>query len=375
MKELLSITEISRATGLEESLLRFYESEYSHRLPDKILHGDSLVYSADAVQAFKQIHALHAPDKKNVPESANRYARVIAVTSGKGGVGKTNIALNLAIEFQRQGSMSLILDADMGMANIHLLAGLNPGRGLADVINSGVDIADIIAPGPEGIGIIPGGGGILSLSDSTRGERMEIMRSLERVERQADIILVDTGAGMGPSVRDFLMCADEILFVLVPEITSLADAYGLLKSLHREKMRQCKLYSVINMVQTLKQAVDIATRFSLCADEFLGRKVENVGYIMRDSAIGAATARRTPFSVFKPQARASRNIHNIAKVLLANEMPELLASSAFRRYMRAVSGEILEKKMEVNGIGSEVTSGAASKDVTAANIGRIKTGA
>lgn len=337
MQELLSIEDISRETGLEESLLRFYESEFPDEFPRKLWQGNNLSFDPKAVESFKKVHALYLGQRRAEPaplKAEGRFARVIAVTSGKGGVGKTNIALNLAIEFQRFGKMCILLDADMGMANVHLLAGINPGRDIAEVLSGKMSVADIIQEGPEGIGIIPGGGGILALADSTKQDRLKILRGLEHVEREADVILVDTGAGMGEGVRDFLRAADEVILVLTSEITSLADGYGLLKALAQDKSFAAKpVYTVINMASGLKQAAEAANRFAGCVQQFLQRQVESAGYILRDSTVGAAMARRTPYSVFKPQARVSINTRNIAARLLKEDMPEIKLSSAFGRYL------------------------------------------
>lgn len=336
MPELLTIEEISRATGLEESLLRFYESEYPDELPRKILHGDTFTFEADAVESFKLIHKRHSSLQDFTLENASeRYGRVIAVTSGKGGVGKTNIALNLAIALQKLGKMCIVLDADMGMANVHLLAGITPQYDLLDFISSKAGVSDLILEGPEGIGIIPGGAGIAALADCSRYERQKVIMALQQIERAADIIIIDTGAGISSNVRDFLTAADEILFVLTPEITSLADAYGLLKVLHQNNhITEKPLYSVVNMTETLKEAADVASRFSTCAQRFLGRSVKSLGYIMKDSAVRAATVRRIPYSVFSPQSRVSKNTSNLAAVLMQNELPAVQLSSAFGRYLK-----------------------------------------
>ena len=192
-------------------------------------------------------------------------------------------------------------------------------------------VSDIIDEGPEGIGIIPGGSGIMALADSSPEERARMVDALSDMEKAADIIIVDTGAGMSAGVRDFLLAADEVIFVLTPDITSLADAYGLLKALHHESYKG-GFYSVVNMVRTLQQAADVACRFSDCVQKFLGRKVTNVGYLLRDSTVAAATAQRKPFTVFDRQARVSKNTRNLAVELLKNEQPELKTNSAFKRY-------------------------------------------
>lgn len=354
MGELLSVEDIARDSGLEESLIRFYESEYAALLPAKVLRGNALFFEREAVGAFRKIHALHASQNrsKRPPADVDQYARVIAITSGKGGVGKTNIALNLAIALQQLGKMCVVLDADMGLANVHLLAGLNPQRRLEEVLSEGASVADVLMSGPAGIGFIPGGSGILGLADSSRRDRMRIIDSLIEVEKNADYILVDTGAGIGPQVRDFLSSADEILFVLTSDITSLADAYGLLKVLCHDlpELKGRTLYSVVNMVETLKQAAGVALRFSGCARQFLGLEIHTIGYIMRDSVVGAATARRTPYCLFRPQARASKNIHNVALALLNHDKPQVRTGSAFGRYRNLLRQEGARQTEELMGL-------------------------
>ncbi len=337
MKKYLSITELAIVTGLEESQLRFYESEYTDRLPEKVLRGNSLFFTPLAVSAFQNVHALHG-GADMPPEAAvtqDGYARVIAVSSGKGGVGKSNLAMNLAIAFQKMGKMSLVLDADLGMANIHLLAGIQPRYSLHDFVDADLPISDLIADGPAGVGIVPGGSGILAMADSTAAQRRRMLSALEVMEQNAQVIVVDTAAGMGVGVRDFLKAADEIILVLTQDITSLADAYGLLKALHQEGCTR-PVYSVINMAISLKQAAAVAVRFTECAARFLEVDVRNIGYIMRDSAVGAAIAARTPLNLFAPKSRASKNIHNIALALMRREDAKLKQHSSFQRYMNMV---------------------------------------
>ena len=337
MGHLLSIDEIARETQLEESLLRFYESEYPEELPPKVLKGDELFFTRQAVEAFRKIHGRHSGHQPAAHAAA--YARVIAVTSGKGGVGKSNLALNLAIELQRLGKMSVVLDADLGLANIHLLAGLDPPANLAALLAADRSLAELIVEGPEGIGIIPGGGGLLELADSSPYQRLKILQGLHEIEKQAEIIIVDTAAGMNAAVRDFLQAADELLFVLTPDVTSLADAYGLLKALHQTNAQLLgakPVYTVVNMAETMRQAADVALRFTACAQQFLAQEVRNIGYVFRDATVGAASMQRTPYSVFRPQARVSRSTRNLAVALLKDELAELRLNSAFGRYMKMI---------------------------------------
>lgn len=334
MDEMLTIEAIVARTGLEESLIRYYESEYGQRLPDKVLRGDTMFFTEPAVDAFIKIHARHA-GLSGESNSDKRYARVIAITSGKGGVGKSNLALNLAIAMQRLGKMALVLDADLGMANIHLLAGIQPAYSLKDLIRTDLEVSELITAGPEGIGIVAGGSGIIALADSTAMQRRQLLDGLEKMERHADVVIVDTAAGMGAGVRDFLMAADEVLFVLTPDITSLADAYGLLKALHSRDFDR-PLYSVVNMATSLKQAAEVAIRFANCAQQFLGVSIGNIGYMLRDGTVGAATVRRTPYIVFDPLSKVGRNTTAIATALLRSQDDTLQLNSAFRRYQNLI---------------------------------------
>lgn len=338
MKQFLTISELSIQTALEESLIRFYESEYPEDLPEKVLQGNTLYFDIKAIDVLKMVHNRHnsspLSETKEIDRSQN-FARVIAITSGKGGVGKTNLALNLAIEFQRMGKMCLVLDADLGMANVHLLAGVQPRYTIQDILYSDIKISDVIMEGPEGIGIVPGGAGVMALADSTTHERAQMITALGSMESAADIIIVDTGAGMSSGVRGFLHAADEVLFVLTPDITSMADAYGLLKALCQEESNQ-PIYSVVNMAQSLRQSADVALRFSGCAEQFLKREVINVGYLLKDATVGAATAHRTPYTVFEPQSRVSKNTRNLAIALLNREEANMRHNSAFNRYMKMV---------------------------------------
>lgn len=340
---LLSIEDLARQTGLEESLLRYYESEYGHRLPAKVLSGSGAFFVPAAAPAFLDLHRELTGAPAAAASGGERFARVLAVTSGKGGVGKSHLALNLAIELQRQGRMCVLLDADLGMGNAHILAGINPAATLAAVVEGAAPITEVISEGPEGIGIIAGGSGVLALADATRHQRMTLLCALQDVEGMADFILVDTGAGMGQAVRDFLDAADELLFVLTPDVTALADAYGLLKSVRGKAEPLAKpVYTVVNMAENLAQAAETARRFALCAGRHLGIEVGHLGYILRDATVSAATAHRKPYTVFRPQARVSRNTANVATLLLRREDPSVRISSAFGRYLNMLMrGKIL----------------------------------
>lgn len=293
-----------------------------------------MFFTEPAAALFAKIHAQHRPEAK-ASSDHQRFARVIAVTSGKGGVGKSNLALNLAIACQQMGKMALVLDADLGMANIHLLAGIQPAYTLKDLLQLDLAPSELITQGPGGIGIVAGGSGVVALADSTPGQRQRLLSALEAMERHAEIIVVDTAAGMGAGVRDFLLAADEVIFVLTPDLTSLADAYGLLKALHAKGCDR-PLSLVVNMATSLKQAAEVAVRFSNCARQFLGLTIDNIGYLLRDNTVGASAVRRTPYLVFDPQAKVSKNTIAIATAILRREDTSLRQNSAFKRYQKLI---------------------------------------
>lgn len=171
--------------------------------------------------------------KKQETRQARNTARVITVTSGKGGVGKTSVSVNLAITLSRMGKKVILLDADFGLANIEIMLGIRPKYNLADLMFHGKSIKDIITYGPENIGFISGGSGINEMANLTREQVFYLIQKMEQLDQLADIIIVDTGAGIGDSVLEFVAASSEVLLVATPEPTSITDAYALLKSLNR----------------------------------------------------------------------------------------------------------------------------------------------
>lgn len=161
-----------------------------------------------------------------------RQARVITVTSGKGGVGKSSISVNLAISFAKQGKKVIIFDADFGLANIEVMFGAIPKFNLADMIFNGKEFKDIIVSGPMDIGFVSGGSGINRLANMTKDQVMYLVYKLRELEKMADVIIIDTGAGISDSVLEFVMASSEVILVTTPEPTSITDSYALLKSLN-----------------------------------------------------------------------------------------------------------------------------------------------
>lgn len=244
-----------------------------------------------------------------------KASRVITVTSGKGGVGKTSLAVNLAIELQRRGKRVIILDADFGLANIEIVLGVRPIFNLADLMFKGKNLKDIVIPGPEGIGFISGGSGIKELASLTRDQVFYVMQSLSELDDMADVIIVDTGAGIADHVLEFAAASEEVLLVVTPEPTSITDAYALLKTLNRTQDFQASrtvIKLVSNKVNNWKEGKEIFNKVSVVADKFLNIKLEYIGAVLNDGNVSKAIIQQKPLVLSYPHTAAALSVSYLA---------------------------------------------------------------
>lgn len=253
-------------------------------------------------------------------------SRVITVTSGKGGVGKSSIAVNLAIALSRLGKRVVILDADFGLANIEVMLGIRPTYNLADLMFRGKNLSDIITQGPENIGFISGGSGIQELTNLSKEQIIYLIQKLVELDRTVDIVIVDTGAGIADSVLEFVAASSEILLVATPEPTSITDAYALLKTLNRKSefsINDTVIKMIANRVTPDEDGEEIYEKLNIVVARFLKLKLEYMGHIPVDNAVSKAVMRQQPAICEYPNSNFSKLITGFAKKLCDTE-PETL---------------------------------------------------
>jgi len=250
-------------------------------------------------------------------------ARVITVTSGKGGVGKSNTAINLAIQFKKMGQRVIILDADFGLANIEIMFGTVPKHNLCDLIYQGKDITEIITWGPGDVGFISGGSGIAGLSNLSRDYLAYIIQNLAKLDAIADIIIIDTGAGISDAVLDFLVASGEILLVTTPEPTSITDSYSLLKALNRHprfSSEASKIKVIANKVERPEDGLALFNKLNVVVQRYLKLPVTYLGSVVQDEKLSQAVMQQTPVSLANPMAKSAKAYESLAAILMNKEM-------------------------------------------------------
>ena len=250
-----------------------------------------------------------------LPEGRRSNARVIAVTSGKGGVGKTNIVANLGYAFSRLGQKVLILDADLGLGNLDVLLGIAPKYNLSHVITGEKSISEIIVEGPGHMLILPASSGIQELTQLTQSQKIQILRELDEVIDSVDIFLIDTAAGISSNVMDFNVTAHEIIVVVSPEPTSITDAYALMKVLSLKYAEKC-CKVIVNQAGTSQQGREVFRQLNLVAERFLDMTIDYLGSVLFDANITKGVKNQKLVSDLYPDARASKCFSDLARKIL-----------------------------------------------------------
>ena len=256
-----------------------------------------------------QAESLRNIIKKQEIDEKKRTARVITVTSGKGGVGKTSFSVNLAIQLHRLGKRVVVLDADFGLANIEIMLGIRPKYNLADLMF-------------QGIGFLSGGSGINEMANLSREQVFWLIQKMEELDKEADVIIVDTGAGIGDSVLEFVAASEEVFLVATPEPTSITDAYALLKALNRNSSYMSEktvVKMIANQVRGKKEADELFQKLGVVVNKFLDIDIDYLGAIPYDVNMQRAVMHQKPLSVADPDALASQSVEKIALSLLDME--------------------------------------------------------
>lgn len=279
-----------------------------------------------------------ADQAQNLREFVKRnqgLARVIAVTSGKGGVGKTNTSVNLSIALAQKGHRVVLLDADLGLANVEVLLGLNSLYNLQHVISGEKSMAQILVEGPGGLAVVPGTSGLAKLADLSERARENVMAGLRQMQERADFVVVDTMAGIGRSALSFVTAADEVLLVTTPEPSAIVDAYAMLKTAYQRR-DDAIVRLITNMVLNKKQASLVYAKLSNAAQQYLGRKLSYLGMIPRDPHVSQAVMQSHPFVLRYPNAVATKCVLDIADRLISQRAATPGTDGFLKRFAQTI---------------------------------------
>jgi len=265
-----------------------------------------------------------------------RYVRSIAVTSGKGGVGKTNIVANLAMALSRRGKKVLVVDADLSLANVDVLLGMNPAYNLSHVLAGTKRLGEVLVEGPAGIRILPAASGSAELSNLREDELDGLTRQFASFMPDLDLVLIDTGAGLSDSVLAFVHSAAEVLIVTTPEPTAYIDAYQMLKNVHNHDPQK-PVHLVINMAASEKEAQQTVDFMKKMSERFLHHTIRSFGWVLRDPDVPLAIRAQKAFLDESPHGIAARGIHGLATRLL-NSGPDAGSRNEENSLWKRVAG-------------------------------------
>lgn len=283
-----------------------------------------------------QAEALRKLINNEEQEQKKTSTKIITVTSGKGGVGKSNFVVNLAIVLQNKGKKVLIFDADLGMGNDDVLMGIYPKHNIFDIIFTDLEIKDIIVEGTNGVSLIPAGSALSKAQDLEESERKMFLEKLETLD-EYDYIIMDTGAGVNKDVLSFIAASEDLIIIITPEPTSLTDGYSLIKATDHYKLKTSAKI-IVNKAFTKEDGQETYNKFNRAVSKFLKIKIEYLGCILDDIKLVQSVRQQKPFVVLYPNCDASKDIENIAMKLLGQEIQAVNgAKGLFKRLFNIFS--------------------------------------
>jgi len=320
---LYPIHEVCRMTGIEPSRIRFIETEFEEYFSAHSGGMQTTKFDQRGVDLLKKINQLlfkkgESPfDIRRELDRDLHRLKIIAVTSGKGGVGKTTLSLNLSIAMARRGLRTLLIDADMGLGNVHVFGGITPRGSMLDLIEERSG-ENILSSGPGDIHVLCGCSGNASMADLSPHALERLAQGLVALGDAFDVMIIDTGAGISAQVTHFLAMADDIVVVTTPNIAATLDAYGVIKVVREEKMRG-DIHLVVNQADDEEQAHMVYEKIRLCSERFLQYSPGNLGGMVRDAAVEQSNQSRNPLLLSQPGHPNAKVILQIAESLSAPE--------------------------------------------------------
>ncbi|ASS75632.1 cobyrinic acid a,c-diamide synthase [Tumebacillus algifaecis] len=270
--------------------------------------------------------------KSRQEETPVRSTRVITITSGKGGVGKSNFTLNYALGLAKQGKQVVILDADVGFGNIDVLMGVTPKKTLADLIRKEATLQDILETGPCDIKFIAGGSGFQDLLDIQQEEFDYLLEQLGELQGFADYVLIDTGAGLNAQTLQLILSSDDVYVVLTPEPTAITDAYALIKMVvNREPATRIQL--VVNRAQSMPEGKETAEKIRLVAQRFLNVGISTLCVLLDDPNVSKSVKRQVPFLLAYPNGLASMCITNVVQAQIKGEVAGDVSTRGMKQFL------------------------------------------
>ncbi len=283
---------------------------------------------ADGLRQLVQARSTPLALVDPLPESPP-VARSLVFTSGKGGVGTSNLALNLAIALGEYGQRVVLVDADLGLANLDLLCGLAPGRDLGDVLSGEADLEDALIDGPGEIQILPGAHGSRTLPECLLDAPGRLAAELSDLEQGTDFLLIDAGSGLNPGIATLAGAADGVVIVTTPEPTSMADAHATLRRLPRPEAGHVTFRAVVNQAASSAEGMETLAHLAASSRQFLGLVVSPLGYVRSDPGVPQSVRARRPFLLAHPAGPASRCVRKLARTLLEERRPRVTRSGFF----------------------------------------------